>query len=413
MNMKTKRILLFATILVFCFTVGEIAVRIMGEFDRDGNFYFNSKVILPLKIPVVSAQSKIQSFKSSSSSTFVIDSVLGWVPRPGSRSEDGLYSYNSQGMRSTPREYADTPEPGLFRIAVFGDSFAHCDNVPYESCFTALLEEQLNSAGIECEVLNFGVGGYGLDQAMLRYHEHGAKFSPQLVILGFQPENLKRNLNIVRLLYYPRSGIPFTKPRFIMIDGRLALVNVPVLPIDQIVPILHNFENWELHPYEYFYDSHYYESSIWQHSKLLALIADRLSPGAKEWYKKRILYKTNDEEQRLGWEIFAAFAEEVAANGANFLIVHLPAQQDLEVMRQLGNFPYQSFLDALDEKYDVIHTEQQLLQAVHRTSYADLYAGHFTPMGNSIIADALSEFITPRIGGYKGVTRDVSSQSDE
>jgi hypothetical protein len=270
------------------------------------------------------------------------------------------------------------------------------------------LEAQLNTAGIESEVLNFGVGGYGIDQALLRYHEHGKNVHPRLVILGFQAENLKRNLNLVRPLYYPRSSIPLTKPRFIMAAGQLAPINMPVMPIDKILPTLHNFDDWKLRPYEHFYDPHDYRFSLWQHSKLLALVADRISPRIKEGYNKRILYNPNGDDQILGREIIAAFAQAVSAHGADFLIVHLPTQQDLEVMRRLGKLPYQSFLNALDEKYDVVHTEEQLLQAVARTSYADIYAGHYTPMGNGIISKALLDFILQRIENF----RDGANDSD-
>ena len=57
----------------------------------------------------------------------------------------------------------------LLRLAVFGDSFTHCDEITYQNCWTSRLE----SLWPNTEVLNFGVPGFGPDQAWLRYQRDG------------------------------------------------------------------------------------------------------------------------------------------------------------------------------------------------------------------------------------------------
>ena len=44
------------------------------------------------------------------------------------------------------------------------------------------LQHKLKDAGIRAEVLNFGVGAYGMDQAYLRWREQGKNFAPDIVI---------------------------------------------------------------------------------------------------------------------------------------------------------------------------------------------------------------------------------------
>ena len=109
-------------------------------------------------------------------------------------------------------EAARRARPGLRAVLMtaFGDSFTHCDGVANSFTWEYLLE-RLNPA---LEVLNFGVGGYGTDQALLRYELEGMAFHPHIAILGFLPENIHRVVSVFRPFYFPMTGIPMSKPRF-------------------------------------------------------------------------------------------------------------------------------------------------------------------------------------------------------
>jgi hypothetical protein len=99
-----------------------------------------------------------------------------------------------------------------------------------------------------------------------------------------------------------------------------------------------------------------------------------------------------------------AFAKGAAESGAKFLIVHLPTQQDLDILRRLGRLPYQSFMDALDQTYEVVHPEARMLRvAQNSSSYGELFAGHYTPLGNRIVAEALFTHINGRISEFKAL----------
>ena len=94
------------------------------------------------------------------------DAQLGWVtPAARERADGGVvYRTNRAGLRAD-RDYAPDPSPTVRRVAAFGDSFTHCDEVNYPDCWTAELERAWSGT----EVLNFGVPGYSPDQAWLRY----------------------------------------------------------------------------------------------------------------------------------------------------------------------------------------------------------------------------------------------------
>lgn len=387
------KILLSLGSLVFLFAAAEVAVRVLGERDASGNFYFKNRIIHPHRLPVGMVAERVRALKDADDSIVTFHEVLGWAPRPGAVSADGLYSYNSQGVRSPVPTFAAKPPEGVLRIAMFGDSFTHGDDVPYEHSWGAVLEQLLNEAGIPAEILNFGVGGYGIDQALLRFQQQGAAFAPHLVVLGFQPENLKRNLNLLRPLYDPRSGLPFAKPRFIFTDRGIDLINVPVLPPERMAATLSDLDAWELRPHEYFYDPADFQGSWWQRSKLLATAYDLKVNQEDRWLLKRIIFREKSEEQQLGWAIIQAFDMEVTATGARFMIVHLPSNQEMKLRVGLGRWSYQTFLDALDGAYDVVHPEGALMQAAQAHGLGEIFAGHYNEKGNRIIAQEIFDHL--------------------
>ena len=64
--------------------------------------------------------------------------------------------------------------------------------VAAEDSYPNLLARELG-----CRVNNFGVGGYGTDQAFLRYRQL-AEDSPRFVVLGHYSEDIVRNVNQLR-----------------------------------------------------------------------------------------------------------------------------------------------------------------------------------------------------------------------
>ena len=70
-------------------------------------------------------------------------------------------------------------------------------------------------------VLNFGNGAYGPDQALLRFNEEIQKVRTQVVALGLTTENIARVVNIYRKFYLINTGHPSTKPRFVFINRKL------------------------------------------------------------------------------------------------------------------------------------------------------------------------------------------------
>ncbi|MCP3891745.1 MAG: hypothetical protein GY702_23180, partial [Desulfobulbaceae bacterium] len=108
-------------------------------------------------------------------------------------------------------------------ISLYGDSFTFGSEVDNDACWSSALSEIMG-----CCVKNFGVPGYGSDQAYLRFTKQKMDIA-QITILGFMSENIIRNLTrnwdlISTVGYY---GL---KPRFsINKEKSLTLVPLPEL----------------------------------------------------------------------------------------------------------------------------------------------------------------------------------------
>jgi len=98
---------------------------------------------------------------------------------------------------------------------VLGDSFTFGDEVSDDETYSHYLQELLPDA----EVINMGIHGYGHDQMLILLEEVGIKYEPDIVILGFVPMDMARNLLNFR---------DFAKPRFTLGRGGLELVGTPV-----------------------------------------------------------------------------------------------------------------------------------------------------------------------------------------
>lgn len=145
------------------------------------------------------------------------DPLLGWPPSQDFGAPDS--GFDSSGSRRTPA-FPD-PRKTPPAVSAYGDSFTFGSEVDDEHAYPNVL-----STLLKARVSNFGVGGYGTDQAYLRFHENASDAAP-VVILGHTSENILRNVNRFRALLYSSEAFGL-KPRFIpTAQGRLELLPMP------------------------------------------------------------------------------------------------------------------------------------------------------------------------------------------
>jgi hypothetical protein len=286
----------------------------------------------------------LQAHIGGSSAYVVFDPDLGWTIRPNGAKRG--YRANRYGIRAN-REYDLQPPAGVLRLAAFGDSFTHASDVANGETWHRRLEE-LNP---RLEVLNFGVPGFEPGQALLRYRRDGLKFHPHVVLIGFMSENINRVVNTFRPFYFPRSGMPFAKPRFLLRDGELVLAENPIRSADGYRELLREPEKVlpRLGKNDYFYR----RSS--QRNRLDFLPSVRFaSVIASQYFHQPIVrgevYNTESEAFQVTLRILEEFYEEARANGSVPIIVLFPERRDLRARREGRIVVYQPLLDELKRK---------------------------------------------------------------
>lgn len=148
------------------------------------------------------------------------DPELGW-PLP---EQYGSKLFDAYGARPSPAFPDTTPETS--RISLYGDSFTQSASSDEDAWGNVLAR----LSGYR--VSNYGQGGYGTDQAFLRYRRNVADRSTY-VVLGHLSEDVLRNLTRYRDLLTYEMYYAY-KPRFVLgADGALDLVPIPKLSTEE------------------------------------------------------------------------------------------------------------------------------------------------------------------------------------
>lgn len=153
---------------------------------------------------------RVDRFTEQLSGSAQFDEQLGWVP--SSDFEHPLYHFAEYGIRLNRSTQTEFPSGGVLAV---GDSFTAGAEVADEATWPALLEEMLN-----VPIANGGVGGYGVDQTILRARQLLPIVEPKYLIVGIMVGDISR------AEFKIWSG--GAKPYFVVEDGALVRKNEPV-----------------------------------------------------------------------------------------------------------------------------------------------------------------------------------------
>jgi hypothetical protein len=379
--------LLFSLLLAL--VAGEIFVRATGRYDEDGTFFFRDEPIPPFALPVSRARQLVDQYLAEPTGYMLYDADLGWTNRPGSCTRDQRYCANSAGLRSD-REFTPEKPAGKLRVSLFGDSFIHGHDVDLPGSLAPQLESKLRERGVEAEVLNFGVGGYGMDQAYLRYSRDGGRFDTDVIVMGLQFENVARHVMVFRLIAFPQTAIPFSKPRYYFDGPSLIAANRPTVAPEKIAETLENFDRSPLRQHESFYTARY-RPRWYSFSKLASVVAEAL-PG-NEGDAGPDVMDPNAEPFRVTRAVLEQFRNDVGVTGRPFLLVYLPLKDNIAAQAGGAADPMQLLLTDLRPGFTMIDPTSRLVALAREHGIEAVATGHYTAMGNRAVAEALAEAI--------------------
>jgi hypothetical protein len=227
--------------------------------------------------------------------------ILGWSLKPLSYATSNRTGYkieyriNSKGLRDDEIAY-EKPE-GTFRIVLLGDSGTFGFGVPIEKHFSTLLEGYFKNV----EVINMGVGGFGVDQELLRLRSEGFRYRPDMVLAYVAHYGAHRHMHTKRF--------GKKKPRFMLINGKIALTNSPMVDRQSALENVHGWFARNSKAYEILYN------------RIVGLIGqNQLSQRQQD--KQNLKDEAFKKElHALGAAIIYAMHEDSSKHGATFVLV--------------------------------------------------------------------------------------------
>ena len=214
----------------------EVILRITADHRGNATFllgkrwYYLTPIGVPDEMPDVTADS--DAYRS-------YDPDLGWAIQPLGVGDDphregdaaSIYFANEFGYRCTEAEHRlaesswldkapPSADPNHYDFVCIGDSFTHGDCVVAEDSWPFALSRLSGKS-----VANLGVGGYGIDQAIMRYEIKNPKCNQ--VLLGLIAGDLER---ATQLIYNLTFGDTKSKPIYEFSDeNAVTIFNRPAV----------------------------------------------------------------------------------------------------------------------------------------------------------------------------------------
>jgi hypothetical protein len=354
------------------------------------------------------------------------DPVLGWVLKPNLSfvdrisGEDIQVHYNSKGFHDL--EHAFKNEQRKFRIVVLGDSFMEAYSVRLDQAFSRLLEQLARNRGIDIEVINLGVGGYGTLQEYLMFQQIGKEYRPDIVLLAFFLGNDVRNNS-------------FELESIASADSPLKVRSRPFL-------VSSDAKNWQITLVDYAGAQRRYMEAQVQKDSFLAILERRsilihslmralnrspaLSDGNPDYSRENdkkseylaklgVYYCQEPPVYTKAWNntqrILERLRNEVTGMGSKLVVFTVPAQNEVDVraMKKAvknvgepgiiclenasGYTRLQDILHELDIEYtDLLPAFRNFMQNGGRSPF-HRRDGHWNKAGHNIAANAVFSFL--------------------
>jgi hypothetical protein len=294
-------------------------------------------------------------------------------------------------------------------VSLYGDSFTEGFGVNPVNSWSFLLSQSLH-----CRVANFGVSGFGTDQAYLKFSDN-QRDQAKVVILGFLSENVTRNVNQLRNLI-SNTGTYQPKPRFILDEhGQLNLVPIPPQLTKE------QYETIKNHPELFFHHEFFLPGGpsgcrqvafpyTWGILKAFPLIFKNVVLHQGVYYD---LYRSGHPSQavEVTCAILEAFCREAKQRGKKPLVLVIPTHVDLAYFRRLGAWIYQPVTGYLSQKgLDFIDMGPKFIQFLGEAGLDTLYSPetqyHLNQKGNAVLAQAVYDYLMQKnfnLGTSEGI----------
>ena len=398
-------VIFFLIAVAVFFIIETIVRRIVLQVNQD----FQWLIVEKDKIPILDKHG-LSKFISHG-----FDPELGWV-RKSNTSHDETGKFGKTNW--TINQFCARTNPNFDNLesntSCYGDSFTFSRQVNDDETWVHYLSEFTNS-----NVVNFGVGNYGVDQALLRLKREFPKYPTKIVIMGVVPETICRIVSVWKHYYEYGNTFGF-KPRFILKNNSLNL-------IENIIDGKDKFEKYQnyledINRYDFFYKNKFLKEKISFPYCITILKNLRRNFGIINWVQKinqrkknnfdctdiewntmKIIMKINldwrvklfqdNETCELLKQILVEYANYGKKQNFKPVFIFLPQKDDILFIKKNFNF-YHNFVNELKKIenlfcIDITKDMINIKEIDRMFSDNNEYGGHYSKDGNQKVAELI------------------------
>ena len=398
-------VIFFLIAVAVFFIIETIVRRIVLQVNQD----FQWLIVEKDKTPILDKHG-LSKFISHG-----FDPELGWV-RKSNTSHDETGKFGKTNW--TINQFCARTNPNFDNLesntSCYGDSFTFSRQVNDDETWVHYLSEFTNS-----NVINFGVGNYGVDQALLRLKREFPKHPTKIVIMGVVPETICRIVSVWKHYYEYGNTFGF-KPRFILKNNSLNL-------IENIIDGKDKFEKYQnyledINRYDFFYKNKFLKEKISFPYCITILKNLRRNFGIINWVQKinqrkknnfdctdiewntmKIIMKINldwrvklfqdNETCELLKQILVEYANYGKKQNFKPVFIFLPQKDDILFIKKNFNF-YHNFVNELKKIenlfcIDITKDMINIKEIDRMFSDNNEYGGHYSKDGNQKVAELI------------------------
>ena len=353
--------------------------------------FLNEKHRVLLPLPTSTDKYYEESIAETANDAYrVFDDTLGWAHAPWGSSNTSFPCFaNNKGFRISEEAFVKRePAKKHYHIITIGNSFTHGDAVRAEDSWPYLLEVKTGKS-----VANLGVGGYGLQQALLRLMYSG--ITADTILFGAIWGDFERACEPVYTFY---QGGNKTRPiiQFSNSHQDFSLVNVPVMRPEEFYASKKEHSD-EIYNHIPGFNDKVFSTGLWTYSYFLRLIVSVMHQ--KQTFQELPIYLRDDGDLDQCVKIFEMFNAYCKQNNMYGEVILLDTGQ---------NFWHKEKWQ-LDNPWELVSTKLKERGVPNTNFHAELFSAykekredlihpvenlHYSPAGNSLVADLLLQHLS-------------------
>lgn len=291
------------------------------------------------------------------------DPELGWIAKPNVALPD--FWGKGVGIRTNRQRFRNAADiapavgRGRLRVVCSGDSFTFGDGVDTSNTWC----QQLASRDPRLEPVNLGQGGYGVDQAYLRFLRDTKDLQHQLHLFAFIDDDFRRMQS--------DTFLGFSKPVLTIEEGALKTGNVPVPRTSTSHPWLNALPR------------------AFNETRTAVLMTRVL----KKYARPDEAAPSAEKEAETKAVVRAIFADLNRVNhqkGSTLVLVHLPTMGELHGEDAWGRFIAEAARTEQVAVIDLVPAFQARTDARSLFLLQGTAGGHYNAAGHAFVADEIA-----------------------